>query len=83
VMIHQPMGGFQGQATDIDIQAKEIMKIKENIHNILAKHTGQPMDKIRNDTERDFFMSSQDALEYGIVDKVITKREIQDAIKKK
>ena len=83
VMIHQPIGGFQGQATDIDIQAKEIMKIKENIHNILARHTGQPMDKIRNDTERDFFMSSQDALEYGIIDKVITKREIQDAIKKK
>ena len=83
VMIHQPIGGFQGQATDIDIQAKEIMTIKENIHNILARHTGQPMDKIRNDTERDFFMSSQDALEYGIIDKVITKREIQDAIKKK
>jgi len=83
VMIHQPIGGFQGQATDIDIQAKEIMKIKENIHNILARHTGQPMDKIRNDTERDFFMSSQDALEYGIIDRVITKREVQDAIKKK
>jgi len=83
VMIHQPIGGFQGQATDIDIQAKEIMKIKENIHNILARHTGQAMDKIRNDTERDFFMSSKDALEYGIIDKVITKREIQDAIKKK
>jgi ATP-dependent Clp protease protease subunit len=83
VMIHQPIGGFQGQATDIDIQAKEIMNIKENIHNILAKHTGQHIDKIRNDTERDFFMSSQDALEYGIIDKVITKREIQDVIKKK
>jgi ATP-dependent Clp protease protease subunit len=83
VMIHQPIGGFQGQATDIDIQAKEIMTIKENIHHILARHTGQPMDKIRNDTERDFFMSSQDALEYGIIDKVITKREIQDTIKKK
>jgi ATP-dependent Clp protease, protease subunit len=83
VMIHQPIGGFQGQATDIDIQAKEIMNIKENIHNILAKHTGQHIDKIRNDTERDFFMSSQDALEYGIIDRVITKREIQDVIKKK
>lgn len=82
VMIHQPMGGFQGQATDIDIQAKEILKIKENIHNILARHTGQPMDKIRKDTERDFFMSSQDALEYGVIDKVITKREIQDEMKK-
>jgi ATP-dependent Clp protease protease subunit len=83
VMIHQPIGGFQGQATDIDIQAKEIMTIKENIHHILARHTGQPMEKIRNDTERDFFMSSQDALDYGIIDKVITKREIQDTIKKK
>lgn len=83
VMIHQPAGGFQGQATDIDIQAREILKIKENINNILARHTGQPLEKIKNDTERDFFMSSQDALEYGIIDKVITKREIQDAIKKK
>jgi ATP-dependent Clp protease, protease subunit len=83
VMIHQPLGGFQGQATDIAIQAKEIMKIKENLHNILAHHTGQPLDKIRNDTERDFFMSSQDALEYGIIDKVITKRELKEAIKKK
>jgi len=83
VMIHQPIGGFQGQATDIDIQAKEILKIKENIHNILARHTGQPIDKIRHDTERDFFMSSQDALDYGIIDKIITKREIQDTVKKK
>jgi len=83
VMIHQPAGGFQGQATDIDIQAKEILKIKENINNILARHTGQSIDKIRNDTERDFFMSSQDAMEYGIIDRVITKREIQEAIKKK
>jgi ATP-dependent Clp protease, protease subunit len=83
VMIHQPLGGFQGQATDIDIQAKEIMKIKENIHNILARHTGQPMEKIKKDTERDFFMSSQDALDYGIIDKVITKREIQEVLKKK
>jgi ATP-dependent Clp protease, protease subunit len=83
VMIHQPLGGFQGQATDIAIQAKEIMKVKENIHNILVKHTGQPMDKVRNDTERDFFMSSQDALEYGIIDKVISKREIKEVLKKK
>jgi ATP-dependent Clp protease protease subunit len=83
VMIHQPLGGFQGQATDIDIQAKEIMKIKENIHNILARHTGQPLNKIKSDTERDFFMSSQDALDYGIIDKVITKREIQEVLKKK
>ena len=80
VMIHQPLGGVQGQATDIDIQAKEILKIKETIHHILAKHTGQSIETIRQDTERDFFMSSDDALNYGIIDKVITKREIQDQI---
>jgi ATP-dependent Clp protease, protease subunit len=83
VMIHQPAGGFQGQATDIDIQAREILKVKENINNILARHTGQPLNKVKNDTERDFFMSSQDALEYGLIDKVITKREIQEVLKKK
>ena len=81
VMIHQPLGGVQGQATDIDIQAKEILKIKETIHHILAKHTGQAIETIRQDTERDFFMSSDDALNYGIIDKVISKREIQDQIK--
>jgi ATP-dependent Clp protease protease subunit len=82
IMIHQPLGGVQGQATDIDIQAKEIMKIKDNIHNILVRHTGQPLERIREDTERDFFMSSQEAKEYGLVDKVITVRELQDEIKK-
>ncbi len=82
VMIHQPMGGVQGQATDIDIQAKEILKTKDLVHRILAEHTGQPMEKIREDTERDYFMDSQEALEYGIIDKVITKREIQGEIKK-
>jgi ATP-dependent Clp protease protease subunit len=76
VMIHQPLGGVQGQATDIDIQAKEILKIKAIVHNILAKHTGQELDRIRLDTERDFFMDSEDALRYGIIDKVITEREI-------
>lgn len=80
-MIHQPLGGVQGQATDIDIQVKEILKIKESIHEILAKHTGQSLDKIREDTERDFFMDSQEALEYGIIDKVITKREIPEETK--
>ncbi|MFH1490743.1 MAG: ATP-dependent Clp endopeptidase proteolytic subunit ClpP [Pseudomonadota bacterium] len=77
VMIHQPLGGVQGQATDIDIQAKEILKIKGIIHRILAENTGQPMEKIVIDTERDFFMDSQAALEYGIIDKVITEREVQ------
>ena len=82
IMIHQPLGGVQGQATDIDIQAKEILKIKELIHKILAKHTGQPIERIRQDTERDFFMSSEDAFKYGIIDKIITKREIQNESKK-
>ena len=82
VMIHQPLGGVQGQATDIDIQAKEIMKIKEAIHQILVEHTGQALDKIRRDTERDFFMSSKDAVEYGIIDKVIASRELQSELKK-
>jgi len=82
IMIHQPLGGVQGQATDIDIQAKEILNIKNRIHEILVKHTGQPIEKIREDTERDFFMSSDDAMKYGIVDKVISKREIQTEVKK-
>lgn len=82
IMIHQPLGGVQGQATDIGIQAKEILKIKETIHHILAQHTGQSIERIQNDTERDFFMSSEDALKYGIIDKVITKREIQKDLKK-
>lgn len=75
IIIHQPLGGVQGHATDIDIQAKEILRIKETIHHILAKHTGQPMERIRCDTERDFFMSSEDALKYGIIDKIITERK--------
>ena len=76
VMIHQPLGGVQGQATDIDIQAKEILKIKELIHKILVKHTGQTMEKIRQDTERDYFMDAEEALRYGIVDRIITEREM-------
>jgi len=76
VMIHQPLGGVQGQATDIDIQAKEILKIKTIVHEILAKHTGQDMERIRHDTERDFFMDSDEALRYGIIDKIITEREL-------
>jgi ATP-dependent Clp protease protease subunit len=77
IMIHQPLGGAQGQATDIDIQAREILKVREVLNQILAKHTGQPMDRIQRDTERDFFMSAEEAKEYGIVDKVITQRELQ------
>jgi len=82
MMIHQPLGGAQGQATDIDIQAKEILKIKDLVHRILAEHTGKPIKKISEDTERDYFMDSQEALEYGLIDKVITEREMQGEIKK-
>jgi len=71
VMIHQPIGGFYGQATDIAIHAKEILKMKETLNGILAKHSGQPLDKIQVDTERDYFMSGHEAKEYGIVDEVI------------
>jgi len=78
VMIHQPLGGVQGQATDIDIQAREILKVKENLNRILAEHTGQSIEKVREDTERDFFMNGEEALKYGIIDKIITEREIQN-----
>ena len=71
VMIHQPMGGFQGQATDVEIQAKEILKMKDTLNHILANHTEQPLEKIQADTERDYFMSPEEAKEYGIVDDVI------------
>ena len=75
VMIHQPMGGFQGQASDIEIHAKEILYLRERLNEILSKHTKQPIEVIRRDTERDFFMGAQDAVKYGIVDKTLTSRE--------
>jgi ATP-dependent Clp protease protease subunit len=75
VMIHQPMGGFQGQASDIEIHAKEILYLRERLNEILAKHSKQPIEVIRRDTERDFFMGAQDAVKYGIVDKTLTSRE--------
>jgi len=75
ILIHQPMGGFEGQATDIDIQAREILRIREELDNLLAKHTGQPLKKVQADTERDFYMNGQQAKEYGIIDEVITKRK--------
>ncbi len=74
VMIHQPLGGFQGQASDIDIHAREILKIREQLNNVLAKHTGQPLDKIEQDTDRDRFMGSEEACSYGLVDKVLSDR---------
>jgi len=75
IMVHQPMGGVQGQATDIDIQAREILRMKDTINQLLAYHTGQDKDKITRDTERDFFMSAQEAKDYGIVDEVFTGRK--------
>ncbi|QQR79645.1 MAG: ATP-dependent Clp endopeptidase proteolytic subunit ClpP [Deltaproteobacteria bacterium] len=75
IMIHQPLGGFQGQATDIDIHAREILRMREVLNNILSKHTKQPLKKIQNDTERDFFMSGVESKEYGIVDEVVTYRD--------
>ena len=74
VMIHQPLGGAQGQAADIEIQAKEILKVRKTLNTILANHTGQPLERIEADTDRDFFMSAEEALRYGIIDKVIDKR---------
>lgn len=76
VMIHQPSGGAQGQATDIEIQAKEILYLKSSLNEAMAKHTGQPLEKIKEDTERDFFMSPEEAVEYGIVDKVIDRHAV-------
>ncbi len=73
IMIHQPSGGFQGQATDISIQAEEIIKIRKRLDEILAKHTGQPVDKIHSDSERDYFMSAEEAQAYGLVDEVIVR----------
>ena len=73
VMIHQPMGGFSGQATEIDIHAREILKIRERLNEIMAKHTGQPLEKIAQDTERDYFLSAEEAKRYGLIDEVITR----------
>ncbi|TXD42654.1 ATP-dependent Clp endopeptidase proteolytic subunit ClpP [Lujinxingia vulgaris] len=79
ILIHQPlMGGLSGQATDIDIQAREILKLRETLNGILARHTGQSLENIERDTDRDFFMSAEDAREYGLVDEVISPRAKQD-----
>ena len=74
IMLHQPMGGAQGQAIEIEITAKQIVKIKEKLNQILAKHTGQSLSKIETDTDRDFYMSAQEAKEYGLIDEIIKKR---------
>ena len=75
IMLHQPLGGFQGQATDIDIHAKEILKTRDRMNELLSKHTGHPLDKIKHDTERDFFMSAVEAKEYGVVDEILVKKK--------
>ncbi|MBL4760934.1 MAG: ATP-dependent Clp endopeptidase proteolytic subunit ClpP [Mariprofundaceae bacterium] len=74
IMIHQPLGGFQGQATDIEIHAREILKLKDHMNAMMAKHTGQPLEKIADDVERDYFLSAQEACDYGLVDKVLNSR---------
>jgi ATP-dependent Clp protease protease subunit len=83
IMIHQPLGGFQGQATDIEIHAREILKMKDTLNKIMANHTGQPLEKIHTDTDRDFFMSAEDAKQYGLVDEVIAKKAPRAAAKEK
>jgi len=74
ILIHQPLGGAQGQATDIGIQAKEILKIKDRLNQIFSMHTGQPIERVQKDTDRDFYMNAEEAKEYGIVDEVVRKR---------
>lgn len=78
IIIHQPLGGFQGQASDISIQAQEILRIRKCLNEIFARHTGQPLEKIEKDTDRDFIMTAEDALSYGMVDKVLERRELVD-----
>lgn len=80
VMIHQPMGGFQGQATEIDIHAREILKIRERLNEIMAKHTGQSLERIAQDTERDYFLSGHEAKAYGLIDEVITRAPEKDKV---
>jgi len=76
MMIHQPSGGFQGQVTDIDIHAREILKTRELMNQIMSRHTGQPVERVREDTERDRFMNSEEAVAYGLIDKVLSERTL-------
>lgn len=77
MMIHQPLGGFQGQASDIDIHAKEILGIRDRLNGLLSHHTGQPLEKVAADTDRDNFMTAEDAVSYGLVDRIVSSREIE------
>jgi ATP-dependent Clp protease protease subunit len=79
IMIHQPLGGAQGQAIDIEIQAREILYIKGELNQLMSKHTGQPLDRIETDTERDFFMSAEEAKNYGLIDQVISRQNLPTA----
>ena len=72
VLLHQPLGGFRGQASDIEIHAKEILRVKSELNNVLAGHTGQPLDKIARDTDRDFIMTAEESVQYGVVDEILT-----------
>ena len=80
ILIHQPMGGFQGQASDIAIQAKEILRMKDTLNQILVNHTGKSVEQVQNDTDRDYFMSGVEAKEYGLIDHVITNRDDLDQL---
>jgi len=82
IMLHQPLGGFQGQATDIDIHAKEILKTRDRMNELLAKHTGHDINKVKHDTERDFFMSAADAKEYGVIDEILIKKKDEPSQRK-
>jgi ATP-dependent Clp protease, protease subunit len=82
ILIHQPMGGFQGQASDIEIQAKEILRMKDHLNQILVRHTGKALDSIQRDTDRDYFMSAEEAKSYGIIDHVIANRQDLDRLDK-
>jgi len=82
ILIHQPMGGFQGQASDVEIQAKEMLRMKESLNQILVKHSGKTMDQIQRDTDRDYFMSALEAKSYGIIDHVIANRDDLDRMEK-
>jgi ATP-dependent Clp protease protease subunit len=77
ILIHQPMGGFQGQAADVDIQAREILRLREELNRIMVQHTHQPLERIQADTDRDFFMTGEQAKEYGIIDEVVVKRPVK------
>jgi ATP-dependent Clp protease protease subunit len=81
ILIHQPLGGFQGQATDIDIQAREILRLKDELNKILADLTGQQLGKITNDTERDYFLTSQQAKEYGLIDEIVARKSASPGVK--